>query len=147
MSNHLNLLANRPKNAVKGKQYLMMYDTDFKTTVVLRQRFFFLPGTVDLFTPITPTIETRLQALPRNCGVPTSLPFEPRQVDTCVNNPNNDQGFSSYTVFIPFDPTSDLHRQAIREIKQLPEIEAIGYTGETHNLPVRNYVRSTQENF
>lgn len=147
MSNHLALLANRPTHAIKGKQYLMTYDTDFRTTILIRQRFYFTPGTPDLFTPITPTIETRLQPLPKNCGVPTAVPFKPRQVETCVINPNNSQGFSSYTVYIPFNPTDDLHRQAIKEIIGLEEVTTIGYTGETYETSVRNYVRQTQEDF
>jgi hypothetical protein len=133
MSNNLSIQwIIRNRYAVKGRQYLMLYDTDFNTQVLIRQRFYFVPGNPDVFTPIPPTIEERLRPLDSNSGVPSALPFKPRECTACFNNPQVEQGFSEYKVFIPFRPTDYKLKQSIKEIKQLPSVSAVKYSGETH---------------
>lgn len=141
MSNAINILSRNREFAVKGKQYIMEYDTDFPDrTTLIRQRLFFTPGTPEVFTPLTPTIETRIRPLEKGCPVPTSLPFDPRKVTACFDNPNNEQKFSEYSVFIPFRPNDDRLNQSLREIINLDGVGAVKYDGETHNNDVRNYV-------
>jgi hypothetical protein len=133
MSNNLSIQwIIRNRYAVKGRQYLMLYDTDFNTQVLIRQRFYFVPGNPDVFTPIPPTIEERLRPLDSSLGIPSALPFEPRECTACFNNPQVQQGFSEYKVFIPFRPTDHRLKQSIKEIKQLPNVSSVKYSGEKH---------------
>jgi hypothetical protein len=133
MSNNLSIQEIvRNRHAVKGRQYLMLYDTDFNTQLLIRQRFYFVPGNPDVFTPIPPVIEERLRPLNPKLGVPTTLPFEPRECTACFDNPQVQQGFSEYKVFIPFRPTDYKLKQSIKEIIQLPNVSRVKYSGETH---------------
>ena len=142
MSNVLAILSRDRTFAVKGKQYIMEYDTDFPDrTTLIRQRLFFTPGDPEVFTPLTPTIEQRLIPLDRGCPVPTKLPFDPRTTTACFDNPNNTQGFSEYSVFIPYRPNDDRLNQCIKEIFEIPEVKSLFYSGETHDIGVKNYVR------
>lgn len=142
MSNNITVQSNKPKFSIKGKQFLMRYDSDFNRTILLRQRYFFTPGTSDVFTPITSTIGERLTELIPSSGVPTALPFTPRKAIACFPNPNNAQGFSEYQVFIPFAPTDDRHKVSLDEVKEIEGVSAVKYEGEAHDIGIKNYVRS-----
>lgn len=141
--NNLALLGLEAGFSVKGKQFLLRYDNDLGTINILRQRYFFTPGTTEVFTPITPTIAERISPLIPNSGVPTSLPYQPRTITACFVNPQVTQGFSEYAVFIPYTANDDRFRQSLTEIRDLENVGATSYQGETHTLGVRRYVSQT----
>lgn len=136
----LNLMKNR-RYSTKGKQYIMEYDSDFyKVTVLIRQRIYYNKDTSpEVFTPITRTIEERLRDLDNKSCVPTKLPFEPRKATACFIS-DTEQGYSEYSVFIPYRPNDDKHKRCLKEIIDIDKVEAIKYSGEKHSVGIKNYV-------
>jgi len=116
-----------------------VYDIDFPDhAVVIRQRVYKTPDDGIPQTPITALLRAR--EVPGDTVAPRAKPIEPRHVESCFRNPDNQSGTSIFKSFIPYRATDADHRGHVAEIKAFPGVESISYRGEVHTTTVKPYL-------
>lgn len=120
----------------RRKDYKILYDTDTNTSLVIAQRVYETENP-QVQTPITPLFLQRV--ITESCPLrPPS--WKPRTITSCFINQSNAQGFSEFTVAIPYRPGNSLLKQHVNEIKNTEGVQSIQYKGESHPTNVLLFV-------
>jgi hypothetical protein len=71
---------------------------------------------------------------------PSRNGWEPRQINCCFAQPDNQSGEANRTVYNPYRPGDSSHNALIRELFDWPEVLSLTYTGETLNQKYEDFV-------
>lgn len=114
----------------RTRDYKIRYTTDLFFQRLAVQRTFVEVNNGQILTPITPSFLTRV--VPDENVLEPITNLEPRNIETCFANPNNQSGESKFNVIIPFNPDEIGHREQIKEIENYPNILSCIYFGEKY---------------
>lgn len=122
-----------PANYRKVKRIALLYDMDLSAKQILIRVDLTIESADLIITPVTPLYEARFTS--DNPNALAARGFDPRQLLACFEALNK---VITRTIFNPYRPTNSNHNELIKELCNLPEIETLKYTGETHG---QNYQR------
>ena len=122
-----------PANYRKVKRIALLYDMDLSAKQILIRVDLTIESADLIITPVTPLYEARFTS--DNPNALAARGFDPRQLLACFEALNK---VITRNIFNPYKPTNSNHKKMIKELYNLPEIETLKYTGETHG---KNYQR------
>jgi hypothetical protein len=118
------------KYSERYKDFIIRYDLDYpERQVILRQRTYI--GDSQFRTPVTNTLLRRLVSI-QDKRPPKANLFNPRHLNACYENPNNQSGTTIRRVIVPYRPSDLNHKVQTTEVLQFFGVYAALYFGETY---------------
>lgn len=124
------------------KDYVLLYDLDFRQQVIARQRTYKETLNEEIQTPITPLTLARTVPATGNKVIDATVKlateftdnvsFTARHVLCCLRNPYNKGKISEFKVIVPYRPTDAFHKSHVREILKAKRVVNGSYNGECH---------------